>query len=535
MARMIPSIVPEHTESRAEKQLFTILRDSLDDNFTVFHSFNLLTKNIKNKFVDGEIDFLIFSPTLGFIVLEVKGGSIIYNGEQGIWYQNDRPLKKSPFRQASVSKYKLRDIFKEKLGNIPRCCFAHAVCFPDVFTDIVNLPSEADSQICITGNHLSNIEEKVFTVINSFTNEEFQPLTDKDVNQIHRLLMPYCEFGISLRDKIGQAEQALFRLTENQCRLLEFITYHKEALVEGCAGSGKTIMAIKKARELAAEGKEVLLLAYNRMIGDHLTSSVNDLRNVTASTYHKYCRNHLQRAGKLPVQTGDQDYWERQLPEAFASLIKGNPIKYDAVIVDEGQDFLLEYWVTITELVKEGGHFYIFYDPDQNIYGTKMEFPIKIEPFKLNDNCRNTVNIFNKLKQYAEREMRISSDAPHGEKVVEYKLPNDTSRRNQLGKILHNLVNVQNINRDQVVILGGHSIGGTCLAGNSRVGNFYITEDMEDRPNSINYHTYMKFKGCEADAVILLDVDSNDDRWSERMPLYTTISRAKHMLFILYR
>lgn len=535
MARMIPATVPKHTQSKAEKQLFPALRRGLNHNFTVFHSFNLLTQNRQGKFIDGEIDFLIFSPTLGFLVLEVKGGSIIYNGEEGTWYQNDRLLKKSPFEQAVASKYKLRDFFQEKLGCIPRCTFAHAVCFPDVFTEEIKFPSDGDAQICITGKHFSDISDKVLKVMNSFISVGSKPLSEKDIDQIHNLLMPYCEYGMSLRDRIGQAEQALFRLTENQCRFLEFITYHKEALIEGCAGSGKTIMAIKKARELAAEGKDVLLLAYNRMIGDHLTSSVSDLKNVTASTYHKFCRDHLQRAGELPAHTGDQDYWEQQLPDAFASLIAENPIKYDAVIVDEGQDFLLEYWVTIEELVREGGHFYIFYDPDQNVYGTKMEFPIKTEPFNLNDNCRNTVNIFNKLKQYAEREMHISTDAPEGEKVVEYRLTNNTSRRNQLGKILHDLVNVHGIDRDRIVILGGHSIGGTCLGNNPRIGNFYITEDMEDRPNSINYHTYMKFKGCEADAVILLDVDSNDERWAERMPLYTTISRAKHMLYILYR
>ncbi|MFC1971024.1 AAA family ATPase, partial [Chloroflexota bacterium] len=444
-------------------------------------------------------------------------------------------LRISPFRQASASKHKLRDLFKVKLGKIPRCCFVHAVCFSDVFIDISILPSGGDPEICITGNHLSEIKEKVFEAFNAFTKEDFKPLLEKDVKEIDDLLMPYCEYGISLRDRIGKAEQALFRLTENQCRLLEFITYHKRALIEGCAGSGKTIMAIKKGRELAAEGKDVLLLAHNRMIGDYLTLSVSDLDNVIACTYHKFCRDHLYKADKLPAQTEDQDYWERQLPEAFANLIKENPIKYDAVIVDEGQDFLLEYWVTIMELVKERGYFYIFYDPDQNVYGTSMDFPIEIEPFKLSDNCRNTINIFNKLKQYAKREMRISNDAPRGEKVVEYKLPNNTSRRSQLGKILYDLVNVQGIDRDRIVILGGHSISGTCLGGNPKIGNFYITENMENRPNSINYHTYMKFKGCESDAVILLDVDSNDDRWAERMPLYTTISRAKHILYILYR
>jgi len=43
----------------------------------------------------------------------------------------------------------------------------------------------------------------------------------------------------------------------------------------------------------------------------------------------------------------------------------------------------------------------------------------------------------------------------------------------------------------------------------------------------------MKFKGCEADAVIILDVDPEDERWEGEMGLYVAISRTQHLLFIL--
>ena len=64
------------------------------------------------------------------------------------------------------------------------------------------------------------------------------------------------------------------------------------------------------------------------------------------------------------------------------------------------------------------------------------------------------------------------------------------------------------------------------------IGNFRVTEMMEDGPDVIHYHTYMKFKGCEADAVILLDVDKTDPRW-DATALYTAASRAKHLLYFI--
>ena len=75
------------------------------------------------------------------------------------------------------------------------------------------------------------------------------------------------------------------------------------------------------------------------------------------------------------------DFFQRELPEKFMELIEKHPIKFDAVIVDEGQDFKEDYWISISELVKEDGYFYVFYDPDQNIFKSDLKLPDLGEPF----------------------------------------------------------------------------------------------------------------------------------------------------------
>jgi len=534
MARMIPASLPVHTRSSAEKRLFHVLHEVLDDSFTVFHSFDLLVQSKQGRFIDGEIDFLIFQPGLGFLVLEVKGGLIRYEGEEGTWYQNDRPMKMSPFGQAEDSKYKLQGFLKKRLGHVPGCTFAHAVCFPDVYTELQALPSGADTRICITGQQLGQISKLVPEIIRLFRSSQDRPKTAEDSERIRQVLMPHCEYGTSLRDRIGQAEEVLFRLTENQCRLLDFISLHRRALIEGCAGSGKTVMAVKKARELAEQGYQVLLLSYNVMIGEQLATAVSDLKNVTATNYHRFCMEHLRRSGISLGPADGADFWQHEVPEAFAALMKKEPLKYNAIIVDEGQDFRTEYWVTITEMVEDDGFFYIFYDPDQNLFGGDLVFPIDKEPFILSENCRNTRSIFEKLKPHAKREMRLNPEAPGGEAVTEYTIRDPHVRRRQLGKILHDLVNNKGMERQRIVILGAHSVNHTCIGDNPMVGNFHISEQTEDGPNVIHYHTYMKFKGCEADAVIMIDVDTEDERWANPEAPYTAVSRAKHVLYILY-
>jgi hypothetical protein len=71
------------------------------------------------------------------------------------------------------------------------------------------------------------------------------------------------------------------------------------------------------------------------------------------------------------------------------------------------------------------------------------------------------------------------------------------------------------------------------IGNNSSLGRYYIV----NRPAvteipEVAYYTYMKFKGCEARVVILLDVDENDPRWNKK-GMYTAMSRAVHKLIIL--
>jgi len=71
MARMIPATLSHKTESRAEENLFHALRDSLDNSYTIFHSFDLLARNLQKSIIDVEIDFLIFSHKQGLLSVEL--------------------------------------------------------------------------------------------------------------------------------------------------------------------------------------------------------------------------------------------------------------------------------------------------------------------------------------------------------------------------------------------------------------------------------------------------------------------------------
>ena len=530
MALMIPAVVPEEGVSRAEQELFPLLRDGLDDSFTVFHSFKAVTHNRYGKLLDSEMDFLLFSRERGLLVVEVKGGPVVYDGSRARWYQGDRPIH-DPFDQARVNRYKLGAFIRERTGRSMPVSLGYAVCFPNSYAEPSVLPPEASREILINGRDLDNVAAaigRVYDVSKPFD----RALSDKEVEALRMAIMPYCEYGVSLLERMERAGRRLFALTEEQCRLLDFIRNRRTALIQGCAGSGKTVMAVKKAQELAAVGDKVLLLAFNQLIGERLKESVREFEGVTASTYHDFCLEMLEKAGVVPDGVRDDHFYARLVPQAFEQLASQGVEQYDAVIVDEGQDFRSDYWTSLGHLLSDGGYYYIFFDPDQNVFGTEMDFPIQEEPFVLADNCRNTRSICDYVGHYTTSDIRPMQGVPVGVSVEEHVNPSAASRRHHLRAILERLISEEGMEPEHVVILGGHSIEKTCIPPDGQVGKFRVVQGDEVGPDVVHYYTYMKYKGCESDAVILLDVDPSDDRWSD-LAIYTTASRAKFLLLVL--
>ncbi|MFC2009022.1 nuclease-related domain-containing protein [Chloroflexota bacterium] len=229
---MIPALVPEEGVSRAEQELFPLLRDGLDDSFTVFHSFKAVTHNREGKLLDSEIDFLLFSRARGFLIVEVKGGPVTYDGTRARWYQDEKPIR-DPFDQARANKYKLGTFIRERVGRSMPVSLGHAVCLPNSFAEPTVLPPNAAREILITGSDLKNVAAAIgraYDVSRPFD----RPLSYREVESLRLVLMPHCEYGMSLPERMAQAERKTFSLTEEQCRMLDFIRNRRTALIQGC-------------------------------------------------------------------------------------------------------------------------------------------------------------------------------------------------------------------------------------------------------------------------------------------------------------
>lgn len=102
-----------------------------------------------------------------------------------------------------------------------------------------------------------------------------------------------------------------------------------------------------------------------------------------------------------------------------------------------------------------------------------------------------------------------------------------------LAQELNRIFREERIIQTDVVVLGGHSLKNTCIGDDPQVGDYRLVDQPKQfASGDVAYYTYMKFKGCEAKVVILLDIDESDPRWNAS-GLYTAMSRAVHQLIIL--
>ena len=539
MARMFPSDIESENVTDSEMDVFYALRDRLDDSYTVFHSYNVLPRNFRGSLIEGEIDFLIFSPKYGILVLEVKGGSIRYEPKEDRWFQNNAPIKESPYEQAARNVRAVVEFMKKNFNGRAPVYVGKAVCFPDVNVAFYNLPAFAEG-ITLIGPQLRDINRAVAALFENNLTGRRRTYSTAVTEKVLKMLIPNFEFIVNFSDYVENINRRIHRLTERQSLTLIRMHDHKRLFVQGCAGSGKTIIALKKARELAAAGKKVLLLCYNEPLGEMLRgATIKQSANCTAMPYHRFCLFKLPREWRSEGDSSEREYWTDKVPNQFLKFLDENPVKYDAIIVDEAQDFNDEYWVTIQKMLKPDSLFYVFYDPDQNVYNldSNPTVPIKAEPITLFENCRNTKAIYRYIKPFARNRMIVFPNMPEGTPVVEALCSDNTAQRNMLKEILAELIDKRGLSEEKVIILGGHRMKNTCIGDDPQVGDFTLSENgVESGRNIVSYMTYMRFKGCESDAVILLDVDAeNDSRWATRERLYCAMSRARVILYVLYR
>ncbi|RLB76246.1 MAG: nerd domain protein, partial [Deltaproteobacteria bacterium] len=339
-----------------------------------------------------------------------------------------------------------------------------------------------------------------------------------------------------LAEQARADQQAIVRLTERQFRYLRFLSGQRRAAIAGCAGSGKTFLAVEKARQLADEGLRVLLTCYNRALADHLGDTLGYRQQFDVFNFHQLCFHWARQAGK-PVSYQENpldDYFTRTLPDALLEAVEQLGPQYDAIIVDEGQDFRAEWWDVLPWLLHDpaNGILYIFYDDNQRVYRDRSPIPIETAPYVLNENCRNTRRVFDVVSHFYQGQELPIVLGPEGQPVEVVEYNGEREGLTRLRKVLHRLLNENGFAPDEIAVLTARGSRSSRVLG-QRLGNVQLTVRLPLGPGEVFATTVRRFKGLERPAIVLCEVDETLSPDDAEALMYVGTSRARAYLVVL--
>jgi len=552
VAKMYPQSLPADVASAAERLLYAQFQVQLPADFTVLHGVSWLVRDRRHRDEDGELDFLLVHPRLGLMVLEVKGGAI--GCRAGTWYSRSRsgeehPIK-NPFDQARSNKYKLLD----QLGWVPATSpyvglynrhLSHAVAFPDTADAGSSIGLYGDSTIMLDSADLHQLEATVHRLM-GHTDQSYL-LPAEAIKALVETLAPTRELpALGLASAILHEQTAFRILTEGQFHLLNLLGKTTQAAIGGCAGAGKTMLAMEKARRLAAEGWRVLFVCFNYALADTVEAGLQQVAGqLTVRHYARLVRDLCKAAGiELPNEkkldeAARQEFFNMTMPlylEQAATLLKTN--RYDAIIVDEGQDFF-DLWLSSLRglLADEAGVFYVFYDDNQRVYGAeRVALADWSGPrFNLDVNCRNTQRIHAEVLRYYQGEQRPTALGPDGRQPTRYGLQQDdaTNRQRVLRQVLAELVQHQGLPTRDLVILTPLSEERSAFKDGLKLGNLRLSWHRKQAVDEVKVSTIYRFKGLERAVVLLAELAEAREGMERDYLMYVALSRACNQLIVV--
>lgn len=544
MAQMCPPFFDLDVNSAAERRLYEAFARELDDQWVVFHHVKWVGTDDRGHQCDGETDFVIAHPRLGVLVIEVKGGRINFDAGTGHFISTDRDGCNhdigDPFEQAMKGKKNLlKKVRRMREWPRGRVLFGHMVAFPDAVTQSYWVRPNAPKDIIIDSMALVSLDQKLRDAY------RFWDATHSDLplgNAGIRVLISALYQSGTIRnpllaESIRNDEHTLVHLTEKQLGYLRFLQSHRSAAIAGCAGSGKTFLAVEKARQLAEnEQMKVLFTCYNQGLAYHIAEELGYKNFFDVADFHQLCINWAKQANKSGPNDNAPDYFNSVLPNLLLEAIDTLGPKYDAIVVDEGQDFLPQWWEVLPWLLHNpnSGHFYIFFDDNQRIYRDRGPIPITQAPYHLDENCRNTRSIADIVNQFytGMSEYKPKVLGPQGQPVEVTVLTDHQAEKDQLRRLLHRLFVDNGFSYDQVALLSARGTLTSNILG-QHLGNVQLTDQLPLSSGEVFATTIRRFKGLERTVIVLCEIGEHISQEDIDTLMYIGTSRAKAYLIIV--
>ncbi|MCH5285676.1 MAG: NERD domain-containing protein [Akkermansiaceae bacterium] len=584
--------------------------ERLPEGWVVIHDCWRYYMDRRDRHVNYEVDFIVLVPGKGFVVVEVKNwneakvedGEWWFRGRGGKWVPMGH--KVSPLHQAFLGAKRLnRELCEVRefgrwytdaehreglveyhglavLLNQTREQVLPAQTVAGDAADAAEngVPLE-QLYICGEQDLEDNLRGKIERLFAG--GKHYRPLEGWQVRKIVQYLLP----SFYLKGDPVAYNRLMEEATARLHGVLPMLRGCRDGVwVEGCAGSGKTWMAVREMERLCAvhgTGRRVLYLCFNLALAEQVRRLPELQAAQAAGALEVYAFPALCReiAGVAPAGEREQREWYQRLQvggevDVVAEVLRRLPTerRYDDIFVDECQDFP-EAWGRIIEALQgEEAKMYYFADDRQNLYvtGGRTYCPQTPTVVRLERNLRNSsaiarysaeilpgggivqtiempgpeVWVQNAVPDAEERARRVRfwiDRLMHGKREERHRGVKEGQQNGWLAARAHQIVVLSPYSAFKAAGSGDCVRPGCCLPyvrglalRDAEVSNEELVRRRLAQEEVVVGMTVRAFKGLEADYVILTDVDAPGvDRAQTAKDFYVACTRAKYGLVII--
>lgn len=573
--------VPETIRSSAtagERLLFRTLKEHLPDDYIVYYEPEIHGKRP---------DFVVIGPDLGILVLEVKDytKNTLFQLNHDEWIlvtsSGEQTKTKSPLKQARDNVFHLVNHLKKDKNLVQlEGKYQFQLKFPYGFGTVFTRLYQKDF-----------VENGLYTVIEPdlcLTRDEIDP--DKETFSEENLFEKIMNmFVVPYQDQLLLSLHDIKAMDLHQENLAKQIG-DKNRLIRGVAGSGKTLILASRAKILTKEHPDwkILILCFNISLARNIEQLIHHMmtepdslfdfdfsgegsdikdkaHNITVRNFHSWLKNDLKLS-------------ETHIPNMIEKLKNGEAIlpTYDAIMIDEGQDFESEWFSLVSQLLNpETKSLLLVEDRAQTIYKRKKSYVQDIglsfqgRSKVLSINYRNTAQIVKFAWDFYQTHSVLKNKVITREHEGEIIAPQSTRRKGVepaivkvdrfvkeakiVAKQINKLHEQKKVPFSEMLILYrvkrmyqmNYIDVLTRALKEEGLDYYWITESNDSKRNfnkddgKVKISTIDSSKGLDFQAVFIVNVDNmpfslEEDKEREVSLLYIGMTRAKEYLCLSY-
>ena len=490
----------------------------------------------------GEIDFLLVHKDFGVVMIEVKGGrGITYNAKENRWFawKNNTQIQiEGPYEQIQRNYYKLREKIQFEASNLELKNFRPRINSFVVWTNVNSNESKFGfmgyDENTFYKDDLVNPIEVEKRIKNQFVKKD---TSDEILIQLFNRVLSNKVKGFSLLSYNGKISEKVEKLSNEIFQAYYDITNpsYKKIKIQGIPGTGKTFLATKLAEHEAEQGKKVMLMCYNILLGEKLKLLLSDYLSISVFTFEDFLNelgifydDYVDKNFETKLRNLDKSEEINYIKNKLDSFIveADSHFKFDTLIIDEAQDISEKYWEFFTELVEaKQAKWVVCYDKNQAIVNKGWSPPQYLDTPQLilNTVIRSTKEIAQQYSKVYKDELEHYGESGLSPSISILETGSWHEANQKLVQILEKIIEENESLMLNTTVLVPHSKDIVNLKSN-------LLE-------KCTVESISRFKGLESDTVIVVfpSLDGIEKNYinSSLALAYVGLSRAKSSLFLI--